>query len=155
MDICLLIIAILVDGVFLTIFYHHKYKIKHYIIFLTFLCIMSFLLQYYVQNIYITLAQTFIIAFALILWTKDRLALLYFEIPMSFIFLLDILTYEVFGSEYLHGYIVNMLIKILIISLSEEWLKLKVVGKMENFTIKTLILIFLFANLLVGIYLSS
>lgn len=152
MDIGLRFVAILIDVILLSIFYHKKNRIEYYPMLIMLLSGGVFLFKIVINNIFATSIQLLFVVILMYLWTRDRKTLFYFEIPMTITILFDILTFEIFVNNFMYGFILNALMKIFTISIAGEFVKLKIIGKLENFTIKSLVIIFIFINFLAGIY---
>jgi len=151
----LVFLAVLVDVLFLTIFYHKKYTIKKYVFFVLVLSLVNFAHKMLFESMFSPLLVSFFVGLALLISTKDKKSLAWFSVPMIFLFFIDILTYEtlfVFGFSYVHIYLINIFTKLLLVTFCLEMKELNLIGKLENFTIKTLVFLFVFAHLLFGAY---
>ena len=153
MEILLRSTAIVVDIVFLTSIYHKKQAIKHYYTLILILSIVCFLIKTNINSMFTSIMITLITSLVFLFFTRNKRSLACFALSMLFMFLVDILTAEALQDDFYFGFGLNQAIKILLISLSAQFSNLKIIGKLETFTIKTLVLVFLFINFLNSFYL--
>ena len=149
------IIGVVIDVLFLTCVYNKKHQIKDYYLVVIALSIVGFFIRKVFDDMFVSIFITTALSLIISLYIRDKKALACFEISILGMFLLDIATLEMFESHFYIGSIANVLIKILLITFSGEFAKLTIIGKMENFTVKALIIIFIFINIAFGAYLMS
>ena len=148
-------VEIFIDVLFLTNIYHKKYKISDYYLIIIIMSSTGFLIRQTINNIFVSIIITTLLSLIFYLTIRDKKAIACFVISMLFLFLFDIVINESFTNDYYFGAVLSSLIKIFLISLSNEFAKLTIIGTMENFTYKALISIFIFINLLNGLYLMT